>query len=80
MLIAVADGEAIERDAAGGKRFGDVDPVQHLERVRMDDACTRGIQALLQGVDHQMVHTGLLKGGGEREAGGPGADDQDFSV
>ena len=46
----------------------------------MDDRGARGVAAFLQGIDQQVVHAALLQGGGERQAGGAGADDQDIDL
>jgi hypothetical protein len=37
-----------------------------------------GVEPLRQGIDHKVVDSRLLEGGGERKPGGPGADDQDI--
>jgi len=79
-LIPVPHHEVTQGDAARLHRADHIDSAEHFERVRVHHGSTRGVLRTVERVDQQMVDAGLLQTGGERQAGGAGADDQDLGL
>jgi len=79
-LVAVAHGEVGNRGALGRQRRSDADHFEHFQRVRMHHPGARSVLRVLQRIDQQMIHPGLLQGSGQREPGGACTNDQNVSL